>query len=368
MAYKDFIPQNIAPLGTKRIDIYDVNNNQVGHIPLGSLTPPPIKQKKYSFGAVSDIHLCNNDEDYDTSKEDFQRALRFFNNEENVNFICVCGDMTVNGCYKGNEHEFELYRKNVADYSPNTTVYAISGNHDAPYNDPKVVTTEADTVGRKDEELIPYTGRGLYYSFTHGDDVFIMVGEWAWSYHCSFSTPEMQWLYETLEANRNKRCFVFQHLLSFAGSGNPYGAIDGPNKDVTTDILESGANTSGKVFLSLMRHYKNCIWFHGHSHSDFGCQVDNPMANYDQVLGIHSVHIPSLATTRTWNVETGEYDKHDEGSSQGYVVDVYENGIHLRGRDFENGEFLPIASYWLDTALQTIPARTYTDSTNMIKP
>jgi hypothetical protein len=52
--------------------------------------------------------------------------------------------------------------------------------------------------------------------------------------------------------------------------------------------------------------------------------------------------------------------------SEGYVVDVYENGIHLRGRDFVKGEFLPIASYWLDTTLQTIPAGTYTDSTGNI--
>jgi hypothetical protein len=52
--------------------------------------------------------------------------------------------------------------------------------------------------------------------------------------------------------------------------------------------------------------------------------------------------------------------------SEGYVVDVYENGIHLRGRDFVKGEYLPIASYWLDTTLQTIEANTYTDSTGTI--
>ena len=28
---------------------------------------------------------------------------------------------------------------------------------------------------------------------------------------------------------------------------------------------------------------------------------------------------------------------------------VYPDGIHLRGRDFVKGEFLPIASYWLGT-------------------
>lgn len=50
-----------------------------------------------------------------------------------------------------------------------------------------------------------------------------------------------------------------------------------------------------------------------------------------------------------------------------YVIDVYENGVHLRGRDFVKGEFLPIASYWLDTTLQNIEAKTFTDSTDTIK-
>ena len=210
----------------------------------------------------------------------------------------------------------------------------------------------------------PYTGQGLWYSFEHNGDVFIMVGEKAWDYTLPFSVEEMQWLYNTLETNRNKRCFVFQHLLSFDGCGNPYPSLESP----TTDILgcentSRFSNVPGRIFLSLMRHYKNCIWLHGHSHTAFECQEDNSMANYDQHYGIHSVHIPSLAVPREY-----ENDKKVErySESEGYVVDVYENGIHLRGRDFVNGEFLPIASYWLDTTLQTVAAGTYTDSTGTI--
>ena len=53
-------------------------------------------------------------------------------------------------------------------------------------------------------------------------------------------------------------------------------------------------------------------------------------------------------------------------NSEGYVVDVYTDGIHLRGRDFVKGKFLPIASYWLDTTLQTVEPGTYIDSTGTI--
>ncbi len=341
MAYTDFIPQNVAPLGSRRIGIYDANGNRVGQIPLGSLTPPNNNRKLYSFGALSDIHL-----QYDTAQDDFRKALEYLNNTEDVVFTCICGDLTSNGTAS----ELQVFKNYIDTYSADTPVYAIAGNHDATN------ALEFDTMR-------PYTGQGLWYSFEHNGDVFIMVGEKAWDYEWPFSVEEMQWLYNTLEANRNKRCFVFQHLLSYDGCGNPY-----PGANPGTDILgcentSRFSNVPGRIFLSLMRHYKNCIWFHGHSHTAFECQENNSMANYDQYYGIHSVHIPSLAVPREYE-ESAYVQKYSE--SEGYVVDVYENGIHLRGRDFVKGEFLPIASYWLDTTLQTIPAGTYKDSTGTI--
>lgn len=342
MVYKDFIPQNTAPLGARRIGIYNEQGNRVGYIPLGNLKPPNDRRKLYSFGALSDIHLQE-----DTAQDDFRKALEYLNNTEDVEFTCICGDLTNNGTAS----ELQVYKNYIDTFSADTPVYAIAGNHDA------TDALEFDTIR-------PYTGQGLWYSFEHNGDVFIMVGEKAWDYSWPFSVEEMQWLYNTLEANRNKRCFVFQHLLSFDGCGNPY-----PNENPTTDILgcentSRFSNVPGRIFLSLMRHYKNCIWFHGHSHTAFECQEDNSMANYDQYYGIHSVHIPSLAVPREY--ENAAYvQKYSE--SEGYVVDVYPNGIHLRGRDFVKGEFLPIASYWLDTTLQNVAAGTYTDPTGTIQ-
>ena len=165
---------------------------------------------------------------------------------------------------------------------------------------------------------------------------------------------ELQWLYENLEANRNKRCFVFFHVFPWGDCGNAGGYY-------TSDIF---TGTQGSVFQSLMQHYKNVVLFHGHSHLRFDLQEIDDKANYSEAMGYKSVHIPSLAVPRDVIDETLT---NVFSESEGYVVDVYENGIHLRGRDFVKGEFLPIASYWLDTTLQTIPAGTYTDPTGTIK-
>lgn len=337
--YKDFMPQNIAPLGVRRIGIYDSNGNRVGFIPLGGLTPPNPSQKLYSFGALSDIHLT-----YSTGEDDFINALKYLNNEENVDFICISGDLAT----VGTDSDLSKFQPLVTAHSPNTPVYVSAGNHDAYDADKNLRPDTAVSTAMQ-----THTGNPLYYSFNYGNDVYIFVGV------CegTFSKAELQWLYETLEANRNKRCFLFQHVFAFEGCGNVFCLY-------TYDLTN---NTMFDVFKSLLKHYHNVIWFHGHSHTKFHGQEFGKYANYDDIFGCHSVHVPSCAIPRT--DADGDFEFQIEyQDSEGYVVDVYETGIHLRGRDFVKEEFLPIASYWLDTTLQTIPANTYTDSTGTVKP
>ena len=126
--------------------------------------------------------------------------------------------------------------------------------------------------------------------------------------------------------------------------------------------------TEATVFESLMMHYPNVVLFHGHSHLKFYLQYGSDKANYDNSWGCHSVHVPSLAVPRDGDASGASSRTEVYADSEGYVVDVYANGIHLRGRDFVRGEFLPIASYWLDTTLQEVPAGTYTDATGTITP
>lgn len=329
--YDDFIPENVAPKNARRIGVYDSNGNRVGQIPLGKLALPSDRGAKlYSFGAIADVHIV-----YDTATDDFKRALTYLNDSEDVAFTCICGDLTDNGTAA----QLAQYKQVVDAYSSDTPVYAMAGNHEKYSTQPTLIEQ--------------YTGHPLYYSFTHGNDVFMMCGCYSWSNDGIFTQEYLQWVYETLEANRNKRCFIFEHVMPFGDSGNP-GAY------YSFDMF---AGTKGSVFQSLLRHYKNTVLFHAHSHTKFYLQNIDDKANYSEALGYRSVHIPSLAVPR--DVANGALSG-IYADSEGYVVDVYANGIHLRGRDFVKGEFLPIASYWLDTTLQTVEAGTYTDSTGTI--
>ena len=333
--YSDFIPENIAPVGVRRIGIYNSKGNRVGFIPLGNLARKGTGSKLYSFGALSDIHIGES-----TAEDDYKRALTWLS--QNVDFICECGDLIHGKPSDAVDTQIEQYK--VCRASATVPVYAIAGNHDGAY------VANVETV------ISSYAGNPLYYSITQGNDVFIFVGNVSSTAGALFTTAELQWLYETLETNRNKRCFLFQHVRPDDGCGNALGIY-------TYDVW---GGTEQTVFESLLRHYPNVIFFHGHSHLKFHMQKYSDLANYDNRFGCHSVHIPSISVPRDTASLVNPSITSIYAASEGYVVDVYENGIHLRGRDFVKGEFLPIASYWLDTTLKTVSAGTYTDSTGTI--
>lgn len=334
--YVHFITENVAPINARRIEVLDGNGNRVGQMPLGPLTPPNIRKRLYSIGVGSDAHTS-----YTTGEGDTKNALVYWN-KERVAFICFSGDLSD----IGTDEKLAVFKSLVDTYSPNTPVYVSAGNHDA--YDANWNLREESVVS---EAMLKATGNPLYYSFEYGDDVYIFVGV------CkgTFSKNELQWLYETLERYRNRRCFLFQHVFSFEGSGNAFGLY-------TYDITN---NTMFRVFTSLLRHYPNIIWFHGHSHTKFHGQEFNAMANIDRVFGCWSVHVPSIAVPRT-DADGDFVFQTEYQDSEGYVVDVYPDGIHLRGRDFVKGVFLPIASYWLPTPLQIVEGGTYTDPTGTI--
>lgn len=335
--YEDLIKQNCAPCGATKIGVYNSNNEKVGEIELPSSMIPNVGEKLYSFGAISDIHLQES-----TAQEDFQRALTYFNNEESVNFICIAGDLTSDGT----DSEFTEYKNYVNAYSPNTNVYAITGNHDVrTYNNENI------------ENIIStYTGNPLYYTFTQGDDLFIMLGIRTTNSDSLFSNEELQWLYETLEENRNKRCFIFEHVRPQDGCGNAFEIYD----------YDIWGGTEQIVFESLVSHYTNVILFHGHSHLKFYLQYGSDIANYDNIFGCHSVHIPSLAVPRDGDASGASSRREIYADSEGYVVDVYPNHVILKGRDFVSGKFLPIAIYCLDTTIKEIPERSFIDSTGTL--
>lgn len=326
--YTHFIKENIAPAGAESIGVYDSNGNELYNVSLGRLKQPT-QGKLYSFLAISDVHV-----QYDTATEDLKRALTYA--ENNCDFTCICGDLT----QSGTDAHLTQYKNIASTYTK--PIYAVGGNHDS--------IPEDQTSAR----ISKYIGQPMYYSFTKGNDVFIMLSHYGmyegdgtgWLSSKFVSPEELQWLYQTLETNRNKRCFIFNHVYPYddgVGDANRY--YNG-RYWLTTD------GGVGQAFISLLKHYKNTILFHGHSHLRFYLQEADKMANYSSKVGYRSVHIPSLAVPRDLVNGSTQYIY---AESEGYVVDVYDDYVILNGRDFidndKDGHLLSIATYKIDTKL-----------------
>lgn len=339
MAYKyqRFIPQNIAPNGAKQIGVYDGNGQRVCTIPLGRMTPPS-KEKLYSFGLVSDIHVLKAEisPNY-LHNTKFDNALSYFEND-GCSFCVVCGDVTQTGFYSRtdesdasttylNETQFANY-KEICD-KHTIPVYELMGNHESYYGMP---------ISDNLSLMETYTGKSeLSYSIEQGNDLFILCGQ----NHGSsvMSDDDFAWLGETLEANKDKRCFVFIHPYMEEDSGD---AMDVRENSIFDDIY--WGTTKRNTFINLLQQYNNVILFHGHSHMKFECQELDVNANYTERNGFKSVHIPSSAAPRDVDVENNK-SVDDFSSSQGYIVDVYDDCIVLNGMDLINNKPVPLGVY-----------------------
>ena len=338
VSYDALIPENSAPAGATMIAVYNESGERVGVIDLGSLAVDYGK-KLYSFGAISDVHIG-----FETAKDDFKNALRYLSDTEQVSFIGIAGDLTSNAI----DTQYTTYKNIVSNYA-SVPVYAITGNHD----------TETYRGSNVSGIISNYTGQPLYYSFEYNGDVYIMLGVEAEKGGAHLATGELQWLYETLEKNRSSRCFIFTHVYLNNSSGDP-GNIYG---------FDLWSGTEEEVLLSLLDHYPNVTIFHGHSHVEFALQALDESTNVHTASGYNSVHIPSITAPRTGTLEGGSIrSNYVHEKSEGYVVDVYEDGIVLRGRDFVGEAFLPIAHYYIPTPVRTVDAETYTDDTGTIDP
>lgn len=401
------IPENIAPSNVTGIGIYD-GDTKICDIDISSMRLSNLGEKLYSFGLLSDIHMTG-DSAAGTKEKDgngyitdgfyFRKALNFFK-EQTCDFVCISGDLTDVGLfsYKNEStkseyyyyypNQFEEYKTICDVFASSLPVYGCCGNHESYVKDIVGIYDNKWEVPTKNsngewvwvakpepwvqidsiEKLKYYTGIPLYYTISSepttettlvegnvnvidnggnihadiGNDVFIMFGQPTPTANSTWNT-QIDWLEATLEANKDKRCFVFEHLTLNKDSGNP--------ENVHNAYWGSLENR----LVSLLSKYPNVILFHGHSHMQFQEQTKVTYSNYSTERGFKSVHIPSTSYTRymvdkngdgVWN--SGDKDNISDGA-QGYICDVYENHIILKGYDFQYNKFVPIAQYCIDT-------------------
>lgn len=330
--YTHFIPQNIAPKGAKRIGVYDGNGKKVTTIPLGRLTPPT-GTKRYSFGLISDTHICPESGSGPVVSVRMDAALTWFEQQGAV-FVAHCGDLVNFGIEEPagtyNPSQYEEYKR-ICDLHPNLPVYAAAGNHDQP-------------IDIYMDEYKAFTGHDLRFIVEHDNDVFIFMGMpkvgTLYVDGSVLPVPELAWLETQLENNAQKRCFVFFHPYIVGDSGDTLGA--NPN-----DLLPETGYVTNLIKRALINHGR-AVLFHGHAHFMPSMQEVDRLTNYTEKNGFPSVHVSSLGWASYINADN-EMVK-DVSKGIGYIVDVYDDCIVVNGRDFVRNEWCPLGVFKINTA------------------
>lgn len=329
-SFSYFNDLNVVPENATRIVGLDSSNVIQEELTLVSSLKKDFGTKLYSVGLLSDIHIDGNGDANDTdsgnSQSDFINALQYFNSKS-VDLICINGDIT----YYGYDADYEAYKLIVNNYANGTPIKTIRGNHECYVN--------GETTYNPSNTNFQDNVNELYYEYVHDSgDVYLFCGMNKESTNNLFSNDELTWLSNKLEEHKNSRVFLFVHYY-YGETGNVNGIS--PHSAITN-----------QTFINLITTYKNIVYFSGHTHLAFYLQQYGKNANVQAKADIcNRVHIPSCSKPRiSSDGSTGSSSNYYEGS-EGYLIDVYENCIVLKGIDFITGKYLPIATYCLDTTV-----------------
>lgn len=282
-----------------------------------------------SFFLLSDVHISNG---ISTMTDKLHSALKDITKLDSpVDTIVFGGDVTD----IGRETDYKLLRSILNDYKL-PPIYGNMGNHDYYdiwINSKGDWSTETKPNGKTDamarERFMKFFGyKDKPYKDVWMNDVHLImlsqeayqeekpeVGEGAW-----YSDEQLAWFTEVMKAHADgKPAFVFIHQ---------------PLPSPTTDQGGTHQLQRAKEFRDILKPYKNVFVLSGHTHRNFVGEN-----HYNTQNTFHWFNNASVGKTRS---------SANPNVSQGMYVQVYNNEIVVRGREFSDRT-------WIDGAIWTVP-------------
>jgi len=247
-----------------------------------------------SFAVVSDIHVETNNP---TSFNNFKAVLEGIKGGEDVDAAVYTGDNVMNGQLLENL----FFYLGIRGVMPAEKNFAVMGNHDIGNGTGDYLDHKNNFITNNRLFLGNNVGEGYYYRVVNGCYMIFLSLEDLTVNTSIMSEEQLNWFAGVLDEAKAKNApiVVFNH--------HPINYLEG----VPADSL-----------INLCKGYDKLIYVHGHIHDDLGED------NFYNVGGVDCINLPRCT-------ETVDY-----AAGDGIVIEVYENEIVVRGRDFIKGEWI----------------------------
>ncbi len=252
-----------------------------------------------SFSAVSDIHVeTNNPKSYKA----FYDILEGVKAGENNDSLVCLGDNVMNGQVLENI----FFYLGVRSVMPTQNNFVVMGNHDIGNGNGDYSEYCNSFIANNNLVLGNNLKKPYYYKVVNGCYMIFIAPEALTVNTCIMSEEQLSWVKDILDTAKTEDApvFVFNH--------HPLYSLEGVESDALAKLLSS---------------YDKLLYIHGHIHDQLGED------NFRQEGGVNTINLPRSS-------EVVDYAPGD-----GIVVEVYENEILVRGRNFVSGEWIQGLEY-----------------------
>ena len=243
----------------------------------------------------------------------FKAAMEDLHNTNcQIDALIGVGDITENATFL----DYKLISSELAGID--TRYILASGNHDIRdrlYKQSLKAFSDLANTLNGDEDMNCY-----HFSERIGEYKVIVLGSDKTKLEQAYISPEqLAWLDSELAEEEGRPTFVICHqpLKDTHNEMNAFGSITKAGGHV---------GQQSQDIQDVLSKYKNVFFISGHLHSGFGPD------SYNYVEGIHCVNVPSAAIVN----KDGTYNN----TGTGYMMEVYEDEVVFRARDFAQGTWV----------------------------
>ena len=309
-------------------------------IPYAGIELPVIDNKKddclLTVELISDTHI----EQTELLRPEFLKAgLRNLKRAKaDVDLLVVTGDIT----NYADEESLAEYFDIIKEYSP-VPVITTAGNHDIGHVGDRDVTniTREEALANFIRYSNEYYGTNYetnYYSMDVQGYKFIVLGDEV--------INGGHW--DAMDMSPEQLEFLDRELAEGTKNGQPvFVCCHWPVDDINGEPIiypDSGIDLEVNNIKPIMEKYENVFYISGHMHSGIKCTLAEEkysLSNVEQVNGVTYVNLPTYGIVNMYGLLQ---------AGTGMQLEVYEDEIIIRPRNFITNQWFTNSAYTIDLA------------------